>query len=200
MTEDHRTHHGLEAFLQGMPERDGQASEVRVDLISPCGHFNLRGNPNKDGFRQSIEAALERSLPGVNTFVEAHGFQVYWMGPDEWLIVTPGASNDRHTSLDNLPGTLLNDLSGGQLLLEISGTGAEQLLSKGCPLDLSESAFPMGACAQSSLAKANVLIARAHSEGVFRIIVRRSFADYLARWLAHAGSASGIDFRTRHHG
>ena len=197
MTDRQNFHHGLEAFFQELPRRDGQPVGASVEIAWPCSHFNLRGNPSNDGFRQIIEAALELSLPAANSFVENDGYQVYWMGPDEWLIVTNEAPKDSQTSLDNLAGNVLNDLSGGQLLLEISGTAAELLLSKGCPLDLSENAFPAGACAQTSLAKASVLVARARTGDAFRLVVRRSFADYLARWLAHAGKTPGIDFRVR---
>ena len=88
----------------------------------------------------------------------------------------------------------LNDLSGGQILLRLSGARVEKLLAKGCPIDLHENAFPAGACAQSGLAKANILIARVDATGTFDVVVRRSFSDYLLNWLAHAGSADGIDF------
>jgi sarcosine oxidase subunit gamma len=53
----------------------------------------------------------------------------------------------------------------------------------------------MGACAQSGLAKASMLIGRIDdAEPVFEIIVRRSFADYVLRWLNHAAADFGVEF------
>ena len=57
------------------------------------------------------------------------------------------------------------------------------VLAKGCTLDLHPSVFGQGICAQSNLAKANVLISMGHEPHAFDLIVRRSFSDYLLRWL-----------------
>ena len=67
----------------------------------------------------------------------------------------------------------------------------EQVLAKGCTLDLHAAYFPPGHCAQSDLAKANVLLRRDNAKR-FEIIVRRSFADYLLAWLEHAGKDVGV--------
>ena len=46
--------------------------------------------------------------------------------------------------------------------------------------------------ARSGLANANVLIALVDDAPTFMVVVRRSFSDYLCRWLAHAGRDQGI--------
>ena len=96
------------------------------------------------------------------------------------------ASQDRHVAV--------NDLSGGQIALELKGPNCRDLLAKGCTLDLHPSVFSVGDCAQSGLAKASVLIALTDETPTFLVVVRRSFSDYLCRWLAHAGSDEGIVF------
>jgi sarcosine oxidase subunit gamma len=59
-------------------------------------------------------------------------------------------------------------------------------LAKGCTLDFHPRVFRPGTCAQSGLAKANVLIRLGDDPDSFDVVVRRSFADYLLRWLRHA--------------
>ena len=78
--------------------------------------------------------------------------------------------------------------------LQLQGPGVRTLLAKGCTLDLHPSVFTISSCAQSGLAKANVLLCLADEAPTFIVVVRRSFADYLCRWLAHAGRDMGIAF------
>lgn len=200
MTDLKNIKHGLEAFLQNAPKARNRQSAIKVEVISPCSHFNLRGSLETGDFAKAFEKLLQQELPTSNTVMHSGDHRVYWLGPDEWLIVTPGGMpapfSERLKNLSHDVGASLNDLSGGQLLLHLSGGQAEHLLSKGCPLDLNESAFPPGACAQTGLAKTSVLIARTASNGGFDVIVRRSFAEYLSKWLAQAGMTMGIEFQT----
>ena len=64
-------------------------------------------------------------------------------------------------------------------------TGAAEVLAGGCALDLHPSVFPPGSCAQTLLARAQVILYRT-DEHTFRILVRPSFADYLRAWLRDA--------------
>ena len=88
----------------------------------------------------------------------------------------------------------VNVQSGGLLVLGVSGPAAPDLLAAGCPMDLDATSFGPGCCAQTGLAKASVLIAAVDSRPSFDVIVRRSFAEYLALWLEHAGGELGVDF------
>ena len=198
MTDVQIKHHGLEAFLRRLPEARVTTAEIEVEIISAASQFNLRGNESDSAFSSSIEEVLQQTLPMANT-VDSNGHhRIYWLGPDEWLIVTlEGMTVPQSAQLATMSrnhGAALNDLSGGQVLLRLTGNQVERLLAKGCPLDLRESEFPVDACAQSGLAKANVLIARVDTSGSFEIIVRRSFSDYVLNWLAHSGRTTGIKF------
>ena len=116
---------------------------------------------------------------------------IYWLGPDEWLLATElGREKDLAAQLGkNLAGQphSLVDVTGGQLLMRLTGQRAREVLAKGCTLDLHPRAFKVGQCAQTTLAKASMLIALADDTPAFDIIVRRSFAEYAARWLRHSG-------------
>ena len=67
----------------------------------------------------------------------------------------------------------------------VSGKGAEDVLSAGCPQDLSLSAFPAGACSRTVLGKAEVVLFRIAAD-VFRVEVWRSFSDYVFTLLREA--------------
>ena len=65
---------------------------------------------------------------------------------------------------------------------------AADLISRGCPLDLHVRSFPAVSLAQSQISKANVVLYCLEAETAFEITVRRSFAEYLFKWLCEAGS------------
>lgn len=167
----------------------------RIEL----GHVNLRGNPADAGFVSAAEKALGQALPLAANTVSIGAYRVYWLGPNEWQVVTPpertadvvGALEKKLAGMH----VAVNDLSGGQVALHLAGSHVPDLLARGCTLDLHPAVFKAGDCAQSGLAKAVVLIGCIDASPVYEIIVRRSFSEYLLRWLSqithsHAGSAS----------
>ncbi len=169
---------------------------IQVVIEASRGHINLRGNAEDGHLVAAAEKSLGQDLPRApNTFTQGK-HRIYWLGPDEWLIVTAAASAGQQSA--HLAAALrehhaaVNDLSGGQIALRLSGEGVERLLAKGCSLDLHPDVFPIGACAQSGLAKAQALFACIDDKPTFQIIVRRSFSDYLMHWLQHAALSGGV--------
>ena len=78
--------------------------------------------------------------------------------------------------------------------MRINGPRVRDVLAKGCTLDFHPAEFEVGACAQSGLAKANILIGLIDEKPVFEIVVRRSFAEYLVLWLEHAATEYNVEF------
>jgi sarcosine oxidase subunit gamma len=151
------------------------------------GHLNLRGNAADDRFTAGVAAALGQALPLEANTISQSAHRVYWLGPDEWQVVTELKNVD--DLLQKLRNELrgqhvsINDLSGGQIAIHLSGSDVPDLLAKGCTLDLHPSVFGVGACAQSGLAKTIVLLGHIDEAPVYELIVRRSFSEYALRWL-----------------
>jgi sarcosine oxidase subunit gamma len=78
------------------------------------------------------------------------------------------------------------DLSASRAIIEIKGKEARRLLQKGCGIDLHPRAFGPGQCAQTVFAKLPVIIDQLSSMPVYRLLVRRSAARWLAEWLIDA--------------
>lgn len=171
-------------------------SSVRVEIVEDLGHINVRGEPASPSFVKAVRESVGIALPVTANTSAVGEHAVHWLGPDEWLIVSPGES--AAALCDELAGKLrgehaaVNDVSGGHVVLRLSGTKAREILSKGCTLDLHPAAFGENDCAQTGLAKAGVLLA-CNDAGI-DIIVRRSFSDYLLQWLLGAGADCGIEF------
>ena len=177
---------------------DGQGSiersNVRIVERPDTGKVILRGEPKEAGFLAAVRGAIELDLPlAPNTSSETPPVSALWLGPDEWMLVcAPGSetavSAALQDSLNNHHASVV-DVSDARTVLQIIGTGARDILAKGCALDLHPRAFGFGDVAQTMLAKASIILHQTSDENdeegpVFDIYVARSFADYLWRWLS----------------
>lgn len=172
---------------------------TEVDVLQ---FVNLRGDITEPGFVEEVNRAASIDLPTApNTVTRSGDVSCHWLGPDEWLItVTEGGKAIGTKLCERLAGchVAVTDLTGGQVLLRIGGQDARDVLSSACTLDLHPAVFAVGGCAQTLLAHVVVLITpvdQGAKASVFDIVVRRSFADHLARWLIDAAREGGCEFR-----
>jgi sarcosine oxidase subunit gamma len=113
------------------------------------------------------------------------GRSALWLGPDEWLVVADGPLA---LGVPAGAGSVV-DLSANRVVLELRGQDARDVLAAGCALDLHPRAFGPGRCAQTLLARANVILEQTAADA-FRVYVRPSFAGYLRAWLDDATGAA----------
>ena len=180
-------------FLAEHPTVEADESRgVEMGERAFWGHVNLRGDGTDEAFQAGVESVIGARAPiEPNTVSRVGDTLIVWLGPDEWLVVSPPDGKDGLAAKlqEALTGlhVSVNDISGGQTIIRLRGARARDLLNKGCPLDLHPRAFGVGQCAQSHIAKSNALIIQVDDRPTYDVVVRRSFADYLARWLNHAG-------------
>ena len=133
-----------------------------------------------------------------NTTAAAAALLAIWLGPDEWLLLAecqesgPLVAELQAELADHAASVV--DISGGQTVMRLRGASTRSVLARGCALDLDPLAFPPGACAQTLLARAQVLLVAVDSAPTIDVIVRRSFAPYVAAWLEDAGREHGLRF------
>ena len=197
MSESLERRHALTDFLRGAVPLGEENAGVTVKVRPHLDYINLRGDP-AGKFSIAVRGALDQDLPVDANTVTTGAATAYWLGPDEWLLVTAAGSGGKLA--ESLKRALteshssVNALNGGFIAMRISGSESAALLAKGCTLDLHPREFSVGQCAQTGLGKANVLLAKVDEEDTFELITRRSFAEYLALWLQHAGAEYGISF------
>jgi sarcosine oxidase, subunit gamma len=152
-----------------------------------------------DGLAASqASAILGLDLPTTpSTYVSNDTVTVIGMGPEEWLI-TAGASSAAalETALRAAVGEhggAAIDVSAQRTTLRLSGPDAREVLAKGCSLDLHPKVFTKGTAAQTMLGLAGVVLIALDAAGTdYRILVRASFARYLADWLIDAAEEFGV--------
>lgn len=169
--------------------------------------INLRvlpGTPHADALERSLGVRLPRDRSSVERSAGADDLTAVWLAPDEFLLMSSARSAE--SMLEVIRGSLAAGglegagLAGGELegdgkaaavdvsaqrtALTLSGPQSRDLLAGGCSVDLSAEAAPTGTTVQTMLAQAGVIILVTDADaGAFLLIVRASFADYLATWL-----------------
>ncbi|MEW1647562.1 sarcosine oxidase subunit gamma family protein [Streptomyces sp. NPDC091219] len=148
----------------------------------------------KGAAADAVGLALGLPLPlEPNTVVRTGESTVLWLGPDEWLVVgAPDTQRDLERRIREAAAdehVAVTDVSAQRTTLLVSGARARDLLAHGCPLDLHPRAFGPGRCAQTMLARAQVvLVARDELGAGFWVLVRSSFSGYLTDWLLDAAT------------
>jgi sarcosine oxidase subunit gamma len=157
--------------------------------------LNLRLDP-KGPAADAVGLELGAPLPTGPGTTTSGDVTVVWLGPDEWLVVgPPGAERDLEDRLRSAIGAehaSVVDVSAQRTTLHLTGPRARDLLAMGCALDLHPRVFGEGACAQTTLARAQVVLV-GRDAGAFWLLVRASFAAYLVDWLIDASLEFSAD-------
>ncbi|MFI2437531.1 sarcosine oxidase subunit gamma [Streptomyces sp. NPDC018693] len=166
---------------------------IRLAELPFLAQINVRLDA-KGPAAEAVGLALGLPLPlQPNTVVHAGELTALWLGPDEWLLVgPPGSERDVESLVREVTAdepVSVTDVSAQRTTLLVSGPRAHDLLAHGCPLDLHPRAFGAGRCAQTTLGRTQVvLVARDEPRAGFWVLVRSSFAGYLADWLLDAAT------------
>ncbi len=187
----------LVAHAALLAQASSDPSRLAMREVAFLAQLNLRGDPSEPAFLAAVRDALGFDLPAVpNTWSGTPACCAIWLGPDEWLVVAPDA--ERRSRESALRAALagrhhsLVDVSASRTVIELSGADARAVLAKGCSLPLHATAFAPPQCAQTLLAKSQVILQDCETPPAFRLYVRNSFAHYVAQWLADAAAESAV--------
>ncbi len=132
------------------------------------------------------EAAMIASLSAqvgplperVGFATQSQGRTLMLVGPAQYLL------SGGPVTLPDAEGAVV-DLTHARTRLYVEGTMAPEVLSRGAPLDFHDSAFPVGAFAQTGIHHTPVLIHRV-SAARYEIDALRTFALTVWHWLEDA--------------
>jgi sarcosine oxidase subunit gamma len=162
----------------------GIVVEVRDRLVLT--DLRLRLGPGTPSAERILGASLP-SLGASSTCVEG---DILRLGPDQWLLVSPPGG--RWSEDLRVPGATLCDVSCGRVVVRVRGPDVRAALAKGCMLDLHEREFARGACAQTLIAKVNVIVHRLESsDPAYDLYATRSAAGSFWHWLMESAREFG---------
>ncbi len=160
------------------------------------GQLNLRGNPLDQTFSLAVEQVLGVALPvKANTSARNGATVVYWLCPNEWLILVLNGTQG-HVEADLRLAMVgqhvaITDISSGQTLVNLSGPDLAGLLQKSTVYDCHASNFPVGKVVQTTFAKTGTTMCKLE-DGSMDLVIRRSFSDYFFLWLQDASEEYGL--------
>jgi sarcosine oxidase, subunit gamma len=167
--------------------------DVSVMVLAPVARFNLRIAPAD---LDAASTAFGIKLPGKVGQGAAKGERAaYCLGPDEWLLHAPESEQADIVAAFGLVRATsphsLTVLSDREFSIAVTGPRAREVLSVGCPLDLSRMA--PGTAKRTVFDSAQVVLIR-DVQDAFRIEVWRSFFPHVRELLdiATREFASGL--------
>lgn len=182
-------HFGLAAKQLPMDNSKGVwASEIRL-----LGYISLRGNAQNTAFLAAAEAALGSALPTqACSFVASNWGNILWLSPDEWLLI---CSREHRPALQQVLTAALAgvhsqvvDNSGGFTTVLLQGKNASDALSHCTVYDLH--ALTPSKVVGTTFGKATCYLHR--QDDGYQLTFRRSFADYIWRYLERAATPYGF--------
>jgi sarcosine oxidase subunit gamma len=141
------------------------------------------------GVRVDPAGAPALGLPTApSTWVVRGDGRAIRLGPDEWLVTSPSQRPpELAAELAGRASGSVVDVSGQWTTLRLRGGPVRAVLATGCALDLHPRTFPAGSAAQTLLGLAGVVLLALDDAGTaFEVLVRPSYARYLADWLLDA--------------
>ncbi len=166
---------------------------VWANEIPLLGYISLRGNSLDPAFAEKVGAVMDVPLPVAPcSFATASGVKVLWISPDEWIIVC-----GRHRLGELLSGlrsalqgirSQVADNSGGYTQVLLQGPNALDVLQHASVYDFA--ALEQGRVIGTTFGKSSVYAHRAGNG--FCLLMRRSFADYIWRYLIRASAPYGL--------
>ena len=142
---------------------------VTIEEISLSGKINIRGKSSDKEFMKNIGSALNLVLPiEPNVRIFNNNISIMWLGPNEWLVITPENEKDGIISLlkSNLnpQKTAITDVSFNRTILRLEGEKVFTLLSKFLVANLEKILKTNFSVAQTVFVKIPVLFVRNNTD------------------------------------
>jgi sarcosine oxidase, subunit gamma len=156
-------------------------------------YISLRGSVSDAKFVEAVSSALAVKLPVEPcTFVRSGAIQMLWLSPDEWMIVTPRERlaellQSLNSALSGIRSQV-TDNSGGYTQVIVEGQNASQVLAHTTVYDLH--ALTPGRVVGTTFGKSAVYLYR--QGDTYCLLLRRSFSDYIWRYLVRAAQPYGL--------
>lgn len=182
-------------FLTSHESADAQSAGLYLSERPFLAYLILKGEGSE--FLNRVERCLEIPVPvHANTFTANDDITLLWLAPNEWLLIAASEreakiAHNLRASLDGVFGAV-TDVTHNQTILHIQGDRVLDVLRKGCSLDFHPSVFGPNRCAQTLFDKVGITILRAGPSLSFDLIVRRSFAEYVALRIKDAAEEYGF--------
>lgn len=169
--------------------RHGGSASARVTPAAPATRLSLRAGADA---LDALSAAFGVTLPTrPKGSASAGGRHALWIGPDEWLLIDETEADLMAIAAGVSALHSAADVSHRNVAILVSGPAAAGAIASGCPLDLDDALFPVGACARTVLGKIEIVLLRTGGQD-YRVECWRSFAPYAFGLLCEGAEDAGL--------
>ena len=182
------------SVLDGTAASDGLT--IAIADRGPVGQITLRADLSDQAVADAVHRVTGAEMPGTwQCRIGDAGHGAVWMSPDELLLLVPYAEAEAKVAqLSGALGTrhhMAVNVSDARVVLSLTGARVAEVLSKGAPVDLFDTAFPVGSARRTHLAEIAVGFWRTGPED-WEIVCFRSYARHLFDWLT-ASAVEGAE-------
>lgn len=187
--------------LVAKQEKVNDSKGAWANEIPLLGYISLRGNSQNEAFIYAVNTALSIALPtqACSMIYTAWG-SILWLSPDEWLIV---CKRDQLASLQQSLETALTgihsqvvDNSGGYTTVLLKGKNASDVLHHCTVYDLNM--LQAGKVVGTTFGKLSLYLHQ--QDDGYSLVFRRSFADYIWRYLERSALPYGFGIAQQNDG
>ncbi|MBT9288586.1 hypothetical protein [Prosthecodimorpha staleyi] len=176
---------------------NGLRYPVTIERLPPLAVFEARG-PEAELSAAVAAAGLPWPAALHEYTLGADGLDLVRLGPTRCLVIGPSQAQAAGVArlaaaFDDQPTADAVDVSDMLTGLAVTGSGAEDVLRQGAPLDLDATRFPARRMTGTELWGVTVLLGRLPlPAGGFRILVDIAFAAFIEEWLSVASGAPSV--------
>lgn len=180
------------APCHALQESDGRAlrwqtERLLLQAVNGIPKLRLQTRPGAQVNPAPLETLAGIVLPAGPQEKAAAGSAVYWLAPNDWLLLEPatdaGSIGNALQQADAGAASVITDVTDAWSIIDMSGEDAAAKLAEGCSVDLDGRLFVSGSYALTRLQRLSVIIHRLDDPPRFRILTDRSTARFLWDWL-----------------
>lgn len=171
---------------------------VWANEVPLAGYIALRGDATSAAFVDAVSKTLGLALPTQPCgLAQAADAKIAWLSPDEWLLVC--ARDKVPVTIAALQAALVGvrsqvvDNSGGYTQVLLTGANAREVLAHCTVYDIDH--LDAGRVVGTTFGKSAVILHR--QDRGFCLIFRRSFAEYIWRFMVRAATPYGFGVAAR---
>ncbi|XHO03486.1 hypothetical protein ACEQUB_00346 [Ralstonia syzygii] len=162
---------------------------LAIHELPLAGIIRIQGSANDSQVIAAIQTATGLTVPLTERYVEADRDILARVGPNEWLLFTDLAVEERALQAlqRNFGDVFANAtlVSDSRIALAVAGDAAPDFLAKGCALDFHPTAFPPGTLASTRFAGLPAAILH-RTLNHYVIYFDVALAEFVVSWLVDA--------------
>ncbi|HEX5328041.1 MAG TPA: sarcosine oxidase subunit gamma family protein [Acetobacteraceae bacterium] len=148
-----------------------------------------------DAMAAAVRAQFGLDLPPPGRASASGELAALWLQPECWMFMRPGRDDSfalaLKTACDSAASVV--DQTHGQVVLNLSGAAARDVLARLCRIDLHPRAFGPGRVAATAIAELACLLHQRDDAPSFDVILPTSYAGWFLEALTHAAAAVGYE-------